>query len=66
MTGEEIQKHKDDIDKMSREDMARAWRFHVAGHVYFQRGPVHDHFDKRFKELGGFSPGISKRIGWGG
>lgn len=65
MTEEEIQKHKDDIDKLSRLEMARMWRFTPSGHVYFQYGPVQEHFDKRFKELGGFSPSISKKIGWG-
>ena len=64
MTEEEIKKHKADIDGMSQEDMARAWRFHKSGHVYFQNGPVHDHFAERFKELGGFSPAIPKKIGW--
>lgn len=67
MTEEEIQKHKDDIDKLSREDMARAWRFHEPGHAYFVSGTeVQEYFDKRFKELGGFSPSISKKIGWDG
>jgi hypothetical protein len=66
MTEEEIQKHKDAIDKLSREEMCRLWRFAPSGHVYFISGTeVHEHFDKRFKELGGFSPEISKKIGWG-
>jgi hypothetical protein len=64
MTPEEIQQHKAAIDKMSREEMARLWRFAAAGHPYFVRGEVSDHFEKRFKELGGFSPEISKEIGW--
>ena len=66
MTDEEIQGHKDDIDKLSREAMCRLWRFTPSGHVYFQYGPVHDHFAKRFKDFGGFSPQISKALGWGG
>lgn len=65
MTREEIQKHKEDIDKMSREAMCRTYRYAPAGHLYFIKGTeVYKHFDKRFKELGGFSPEISKKIGW--
>ena len=66
MTEEKIQEHKDAIDKLSREEMCRLWRFTPSGHVYFQRGPVQEHFEARFKELGGFSPSISKKIGWDG
>lgn len=64
MTEDEIQQHKNNIDKMSREEMARMWRFTPSGHIYFQYGPVYDYFEARFKELGGFSPEISKKIGW--
>lgn len=65
MTEEEIQKHKDDIGKMSREAMARMWRHTPSGHVYFRSDlPLAEHFDKRFNSLGGFSPAISKKIGW--
>jgi hypothetical protein len=51
------------IDAMSREDMARAWRFAAAGDPRFQ-GETGEYFSKRFQELGAFSPEISKRIGW--
>ena len=64
MTEEEIQKHKDGIDKMSQEEMAHLWRFSQPGHPYFRSGPVFDHFEKRFKKLGGFTPEISKKIDW--
>lgn len=65
MTEKGIQEHKDTIDKLSREEMARLWRFAPSGHVYFiSDTEVHDHFAERFKELGGFSPSISKKIGW--
>ena len=59
-----MRKIKSEIDNMGREDMARLHRFAPAGSVYFA-GDVGRYFDKRFKELGGFSPEISKRIGWG-
>ena len=55
---------KAEIDNMGREDMARLWRFAPSGSVYFT-GNAGDYFNKRFKELGGFSPKISKRIGLG-
>jgi len=65
MTEEEIQNHKEKIDRMSREEMCRLWRFAPAGHPYFVTGTeLTEYFDKRFKELGGFSPAISKKIGW--
>ena len=51
------------IDSMSRKDMARKWRFAPAGDPLFVRGEVFDYFDARFKELGGFTPELSKKIG---
>ena len=52
-----------EIDALSHEEMARLWRFEPSGHRYFVRGPVFDYFEKRFNELGGWTPEISKRIG---
>ena len=53
------------INNMTRESMCNLWRFAPAGHKYFNRdNPLSDVFEKRFKELGGFSPRISKDIGW--
>lgn len=67
MTREQIQAEKKLIDSMSQEEMARLWRFAPTGHPYFDRRlPLFEYFEKRFKELGGFSPTISKKIGWGG
>jgi hypothetical protein len=54
---------KAQIDVMSREEMARRWRFAPVGDPMFQ-GEVGDYFTERFKKLGGFSPEISKKIGW--
>lgn len=50
------------IDSLSREDIARLWRFAPAGHPLFQ-GEVGEYFKERFLSLGGFSPEISKEIG---
>lgn len=57
-------KIKQEIDNMSQEEMAYLWRFGPHGSPYF-KGEVGDYFKKRFKELGGFTPEISKKIGWG-
>jgi hypothetical protein len=54
---------KQRIDAMTREEMARLWRFAPLGDPMFQ-DDTGDYFRKRFKELGGFSPAISKAIGW--
>lgn len=55
------------INQMSQEAMASLWRFAPAGHPYFDRTkPYFEVFDKRFKALGGFTPAISKAIGWEG
>ncbi len=55
----------DRIHSLSREEMASLWRFAPAGHLYFDTTrPYYEIFRKRFDELGGFSPAISKAIGW--
>ncbi len=62
-----IETEKEKIDKLSRLKMATLYRFAPAGHPYFDStNPVSDYFNKRFSELGGFSPKISKEIGWKG
>jgi len=65
MTEADIKRHKAIIDKMPRIEMCRAWRFHKSGHPYFDSSlPLYEHFKARFDVLGGFSPAISKEIGW--
>lgn len=54
---------KEQIDNMSRIEMARRWRFAPVGDPLFQ-GEVGAYFEARFKKLGWFSPEISKEIGW--
>lgn len=51
------------IDALDRVEMARLWRFAPLGYEMLQ-GEAGDYFHKRFMELGGFSPAISKLIGW--
>lgn len=63
-TPEEIQKEVDYINQMSRFDMCALWRGAPSGHPYFDRTlPFFAVFDKRFAELGRFSPEISKALG---
>lgn len=53
----------DRINKMSQEEMARLRRFAPVGHLYFDSSkPFFKVFEKRFNELGGFTPAISKKI----
>ena len=53
---------KAEIDNMTQEEMARHWRFDPSGSKYFM-GEVGEYFSKVFKEKGGMTPAISKRIG---
>ena len=65
MTNKEIKEHKKIIDGMSQREMARIRRFAPAGHDYFNMTlPLDEYFQNRFKELGGFTPALSKSIGW--
>lgn len=53
------------IYSMSQTEMASLWRFAPAGHEWFNKTlPYYKHFNRRFKHLGGFTPEISKQIGW--
>ena len=64
-TPEEIEAINQEIDGMDQESMARRWRFAPSGDPIFRNDlPFYDRFKKRFDELGGFTPEISKRIGW--
>ena len=51
------------IDSMSQEELCRKWRFAPSGDPMLQ-GEAGEYFAKRLKEAGGFTPEISKRIGW--
>ena len=51
------------VKQLSRYDACRIWRFAESG--YLQTGcPVSDAFVEHFKALGGFTPEISKSLGW--
>jgi len=65
ITPQNIQEWKDKIDAMSHVEMARLWRFAPAGHPVFRMElPIYEHFEKRYKQMGGMTPEISKQIGW--
>ena len=62
MEEQEIQEWKDKIDEMPQEEMARLWRFAPSGHPIFDNTlPLFEYFQTKFK---GFTPAISKKIGW--
>lgn len=53
------------INKMSHMEMASLWRFAPLGHPFFDKSlPYYTEFKKRFDELCGFTPEISKEVGW--
>lgn len=65
MTEQEIQEATDKINKMTQEQMASLYRFAPFGHPYFNDTlPLWEIFSKRFNELGGMTPSISKQIDW--
>lgn len=65
MTEQEIKEFKAEIDKMSQYEMARFIRFAPIGHVIFRKDhPLSDYFGEQFQELGGWTPEISKELGW--
>lgn len=65
MTKSEIRKHVESINALSQMEMAGLWRNAPIGHPYFDKKlPLFAVFEKRFKELGGMTPAVSKAIGW--
>ena len=68
LSPEEITSWTEKINSMSQYNMCRAWRFDVDTEfslmVFDAESPLYPVFDKRFKELGGFTPEISKNLGW--
>ena len=57
------QKNKEYIDSLSYESLLSKWRFAPIGDPMLQ-GEEGEYFAKRLKEKGGFTPEISKRLGW--
>jgi len=66
LTDEVIEEWKQTIANMDQEECAKLHRFAPAGHPVFRSGePLYYIFKARFDSLGGMTPEISKRIGWG-
>lgn len=62
---EEIEELEREIESMSHVEMASRWRFAPIGDPMFRLDlPIYEKFEKRFKKFGGFTPEISKSIGW--
>ena len=65
LTEEQIEKMKGEIADMSQFEMCRLWRFAPSGHPYFDNTlPLYEVFKTRFDSLGGFTPTISKQLGF--
>ena len=54
---------KTQIDSMSQEELCRRWRFAPVGDSLFQ-DDTGEYFSKVLKEKGGFTPEISKKLGF--
>lgn len=54
---------KELIDNMSHEELCRRWRFAPAGDPLFV-DECGKYFSEKLKEKGGFTPEISKQLGW--
>lgn len=65
LTEQDIAEYKKEIDGMTRKQIAMKMRFGKSGHPFFDsRYPLYDYMNERFKSLGGWSPELSKEIGW--
>jgi len=55
------------IEKMGHYEMCSLWRFTKGESIYFRSDlPTGEAFENRlFKYFGGFTPEISKELGWG-
>lgn len=59
----DVEELKEDIDSWNQEELCYRWRFEPIGSPYFQED-VGTHFKKAMIRAGGFTPEISKKIGW--
>lgn len=66
MTTAEIEMWQQRIDAMSHEQLAHLWRFAPSGHPLFDRDlPLYDYYKERFDRMGGWTPQVSKAVGYG-
>ena len=59
-----IPKTIEEVEQMTRLELCRLWRFARAGEFWERGNPISEAAKKRLDTLGGFSPEISKQIGW--
>jgi hypothetical protein len=52
------------IDAMSQYQLCELWRFAKCPNPLLQ-GDTGDYFAERLKQMGGFTPEISRDLGWG-
>lgn len=52
------------IDAMSQLELCRSWRFHPIGNPFWQGEAGQYATDRLWKHFGGFTPEISKALGW--
>ena len=63
-TQEEKQSLINKINEMSHYEMCSAWRFSEPGNPIFCEPEIYKIFKEKFDKFGGFTPEISKSIGW--
>lgn len=65
-TQQEIEEALAEIETLDHYDMCRMWRFGEAKPIYLRNDiPTGAAFSKRlFQHFGGFTPEISKSLGW--
>jgi len=63
-----LKDHKSKIDALSHEEICRIWRFGGGRKEWFDvNHKASGYFlDRLFSHFGGFTPEISKKIGWKG
>ena len=59
-----IESMKRQISEMTRLEMGKMIRFSSSGTIIFQVQELYDHFMEQFNKLGGWTPQLSKLIGW--
>lgn len=65
LSDSQIQSKLEEISTMSHYAMGRAWRFAPIGQeTYFNEPKLAEAFTARFKEFGGWTPELSKQVGW--
>lgn len=53
-----------EVDKLTQKEMCELVRFAPSGHKYFTDSALSEYFMAEFKKKGGFTPALSKEIGW--